>query len=99
VRRCSGFHIGTPLENQVPHKESQPTPPTQQLSGSALRQFGGAEIVRHESSHQKRRSVQLINVNVLRRIAAKLKDIPLQVDDTFEGHPKLFLLKTRAEFF
>jgi hypothetical protein len=37
VRRCSGFHIGTPLENQVPHKESQPTPPTQQLSGSALR--------------------------------------------------------------
>src|SRR5215213_9990615 len=34
--RCSGFHMRHLSPTQVPHKESQPIPQTQLLSGSAL---------------------------------------------------------------
>src|SRR5215208_3967362 len=34
--RCSGFHMRHLSPTQVPHKESQPIPPTQLLSGTAL---------------------------------------------------------------
>src|SRR5215213_7242791 len=36
VARCSGFHIRHLASTQVPRTESQPTPETQLLSGSAL---------------------------------------------------------------
>src|SRR5215207_1334532 len=35
--RCSGFHMRHLSPTQVPHKESQPIPPTQLLSGTAIR--------------------------------------------------------------
>src|SRR5829696_1436978 len=38
--RCSGFHMRHLSPTQVPHKESQPIPPTQLLSGTALRSKG-----------------------------------------------------------
>src|SRR5215204_7249909 len=34
--RCSGFHMRHLSPTQVPHKESQPIPPTQLLFGTAL---------------------------------------------------------------
>src|SRR5262245_33917432 len=39
TRRCSGFHIGRSPENQAPNKESHPIHQTQELPGSALKNY------------------------------------------------------------
>src|SRR5580704_12609246 len=45
TRRCSAVHIWCLPQSPAPHIESQPIPPTQQLSGSALRIYGFLELV------------------------------------------------------
>src|ERR671912_2673674 len=50
--RCSGFHMRHLSPTQVPHKESHPIPPTQLLSGSALRAWRGLAVDSYSGSEQ-----------------------------------------------
>src|SRR5215207_3048869 len=49
--RCSGFHMRHLSPTQVPHKESQPIPPTQLLSGTALSKIGDKLYLPYKREH------------------------------------------------